>query len=67
MTGDARFEDAGGAALRLAAETADDLQVIASLCQDAVFPATEMTFDAKERRFAILINRFRWEDGTAQP
>ena len=67
MTRDARFEDASSGALRLAAETEDDLQVISALCQDAVFPPTEMSFDPKERRFAVLLNRFRWEDETTRP
>ena len=30
--------------------------------QDAVFPITEMTYARSQRRFALLINRFRWED-----
>lgn len=59
---DARFEDGGEKPLRLKALDADDLQVISALIQDAVFPGTEMTFAAKDRRFAILLNRFRWED-----
>ncbi|MEO1639092.1 MAG: DUF2948 family protein [Pseudomonadota bacterium] len=62
MTEDAKFEDGREAPLRLKALDAEDLQVIAALAQDAVFPATEMRFDSKARRFAILINRFRWED-----
>ena len=41
------------------------LTVFASLVQDAVFPVTEMTWRPRERRFAILINRFRWEDAPA--
>ncbi len=62
MTEDARFEDGREAPLNLGAEDADDLQIISSLCQDAVFPITEMQWRAKERRFALLLNRFRWED-----
>ncbi|WOI56845.1 DUF2948 family protein [Palleronia sp. LCG004] len=62
MTEDARFEDAGPAPLRLRAMDAEDLQVISSLVQDAVFPATEMTWQRSQRRFAFLLNRFRWED-----
>lgn len=62
MTEDARFEDGGERPLRLKAEDADDVQVIAALIQDAVFPATEMTWQSAQRRFAFLINRFRWED-----
>lgn len=62
MTEDAKFEDGGEAPLRLKALDGDDLAVISSLTQDAVFPASEMRWLAKERRFALLLNRFRWED-----
>ena len=62
---DARFEDGREAPLNLGALDADDLQVISSLCQDAVFPATEMTWDRRASRFGLLLNRFRWEEGAA--
>ena len=62
MSDDARFEDGREAPLNLGALDADDLQVISSLVQDAVFPMTEMTWQAGQRRFALLLNRFRWED-----
>jgi hypothetical protein len=62
MSEDARFEDGGERPLNLGALDAEDLKVISSLAQDAVFPITEMTWRASERRFALLINRFRWED-----
>lgn len=62
MTGDATFEDGREAPLRLKALDAEDLSVMAALAQDAVFPASEMRWDSKARRFAILLNRFRWED-----
>lgn len=62
MTEDARFEDGREAPLRLRALDIDDLAVIAALVQDAVFPASEMRWDSKTRRFALLLNRFRWED-----
>ncbi|WP_296428455.1 DUF2948 family protein [Yoonia sp.] len=62
MTEDARFEDGGEAPLRLKALDAEDLAVIATLVQDAIFPASEMRWDRKARRFALLLNRFRWED-----
>ena len=65
MTEDARFEDGGERPLRLKALEAEDLPVIAALVQDAVFPVTEMIWDRKKRRFAILLNRFRWEDKPA--
>jgi hypothetical protein len=62
MSNDATFEDGREAPLRLKALDTDDLTVLAALVQDAVFPAAEMKWDAKARRFAILLNRFRWED-----
>ncbi len=62
---DASFKDGREAPLNLGAEDADDLQVIATLTQDAVFPVTEMTWQPGQRRFALLLNRFRWEDKDA--
>jgi len=59
---DAKFEDGAEASLNLGAMDPEDLQVVSSLSQDAIFPITEMTWRPGERRFAILINRFRWED-----
>ena len=66
MSEDARFEDGGVKSLRLKAEDNDDLQVISALVQDAVFPASEMKWQASKHRLALLINRFRWEDRPAQ-
>ncbi|MFU8835566.1 DUF2948 family protein [Roseovarius autotrophicus] len=62
MTRDATFEDGRETPLNLGALDPDDLQVISTLAQDAVFPITEMTWAAKARRFVLLLNRFRWED-----
>jgi len=62
MTQDARFEDGREAPLNLGALDAEDLKVISSLCQDAVFPASEMKWQRGQARFAILLNRVRWED-----
>lgn len=62
MTGDATFEDGREAPLYLGALDPDDLKVISGLVQDAVLPVTEMRWMAGERRFALLLNRFRWED-----
>lgn len=62
MTGDATFEDGREAPLNLGAMDEEDLKILSALAQDAVFPITEMTWQPKARRFAILLNRFRWED-----
>lgn len=62
MTQDARFEDGREAPLNLGAVDEADLKVISSLVQDAVFPASEMRWHRSGARFALLINRMRWED-----
>lgn len=62
MTQDARFEDGREAPLNLGAFDGDDLNVISSLAQDAVFPASEMRWHRAGGRFALLLNRVRWED-----
>lgn len=62
MSGDARFEDGVERPLRLKAQDTDDLTVISALVQDAVFVRGDTRWDRNARRFAILLNRFRWED-----
>lgn len=50
------------APLRLRAIDQLDLSVIAAHLQDAVAKVADMGYDARRRRFAILFNRFMWED-----
>lgn len=59
---DARFEDARERPLRLLAHDPEDLRVISALVQDAVLTGADLHFDRPRRRFALLVNRFRWED-----
>lgn len=61
---DATFEDGLENPLRLRAESVDDLAVISTYTQDAVGQNSEISWIAKKHRFAILLNRFRWEDST---
>ncbi|MCV3274344.1 DUF2948 family protein [Roseobacter sinensis] len=63
---DARFEDGHEAPLNLGALDTEDLAVISALVQDGVFPVPEMRWDKAARRFVLLINRFRWEEGPAR-
>lgn len=62
MSRDARFADGAETPLRLTAETADDLAVIAALAQDAVGAARDAAWLRRKRRFVAVVNRFRWED-----
>ena len=59
---DARFEDGAERPVFVTATDVEGLQVVSALVQDAVLPITEMRWDRKARRFALLVNRFRWED-----
>ena len=61
MTQDASFADGKEQPVNIGAFDIEDLKVISSLVQDAVFPITEMMWDANANRFGILVNRFRWE------
>lgn len=47
--------------LRLIAEDTDDLTVISAAVQDAVVKAENLKYEARQRRFSIELNRFRWE------
>ncbi|MAR50263.1 MAG: DUF2948 family protein [Paracoccaceae bacterium] len=62
MTDDAKYEDGADSPLKLMAEDVEDLKVIATLVQDSVIPVSEISWRPKQNRFALLINRVRWED-----
>lgn len=62
---DASFSDGAENPIRLRAENADDLAVISALIQDAVGQNSETRWQPKKHRFALLLNRFRWEDEEA--
>lgn len=49
------------APLRLLAEDSTDLEIIAAAAQDALLKMADVSYDKKARRFALMINRFRWE------
>ncbi len=48
--------------LTLAAEDAEDLEVISARLQDAVALVKDIVWLPKARRFAALFNRFKWEE-----
>jgi len=56
--------------LKLRARDAADLETIAACVQDALVPLADMQYLPRERRFALMLNRFRWESvpaGALQP
>lgn len=48
--------------LRLRAEDVEDITVLAACLQDAAVKVGDMAWQPKQRRFALLASRFRWED-----
>jgi hypothetical protein len=53
--------------LKLSALDADDLAVISAAVQDSLVAVRDCVFLAGEKRFVLLLNRFRWEaDSTVE-
>lgn len=53
--------------LKLSARDAVDLAVVSAMVQDALTRARDMTFQERERRFLILLDRFMWERDDGDP
>jgi hypothetical protein len=54
-------ESAIASNLKLRAEDEEDLAVVSAILQDALVLIGEMAFLPEEKRFALVANRFRWE------
>ena len=50
--------DGGG--LKLKARDPGDLDVIAALLQDALVPLNDAIFQKSDKRFILVVNRFKW-------
>ncbi len=53
--------------LKLRARDLDDMAIMAAMLQDAVVRPAEMTYQARAKRFVMVISRFRWEDPEVKP
>jgi len=53
--------------LKLRAEDVEDITVLAACLQDATVKVSDMVWQPKQRRFVLVLNRFRWEDETPKP
>lgn len=49
------------AKLKLSALDADDLAIISAAVQDALVAVRDCAYFEDEKRFVLLVNRFRWE------
>ena len=54
------------APLHLIAEDEDDLKIISAAVQDSVLRMGDISFDSRQRRFMLSVNRFRWEADGAE-
>jgi hypothetical protein len=52
--------------LTLAAQDAEDLEIISARLQDAVAQLKNLVWLPQTRRFAALFNRFEWENATGR-
>ena len=55
----------GARPFRVRVEDDEDLTIVAAHLQDAVATVGDVAFLPDERRFAMVVSRFRWETGTA--
>jgi len=53
--------------LKLLALDSEDLEVISATTQDAVVRVGDMGYAKADRRFALLMNRYAWEEGSKSP
>jgi len=51
--------------LKLRAEDSEDMAIIAACLQDAVVARRDMTYLTRQRRFAMVMSRYCWEDDVA--
>jgi len=68
MTEDASFADGeppNRNKIKLMARDAQDLSVLSALMQDAIGKTSEVAWLPDRRIFALVVNRFRWEDAEA--
>jgi hypothetical protein len=59
-------DSVSGGDLKLAATDPEDIGVLSALLQDSVIPISEMVYLADQGRFALVANRFRWEEAPAE-
>ena len=50
--------------LKLLALDEDDLKIVSAHVQDAIVRVADMGFAKSDNRFALIMNRFAWEDKT---
>lgn len=52
--------------LKLRARDPQDMEVLAAMLQDALVQPADMAYLAREKRFVMVVSRFRWEHPEAE-
>jgi len=47
--------------LKLRARDLQDLEILGAMLQDAIVRPADMSYQPREKRFVMMVNRFRWE------
>ena len=47
--------------LRLVAQDEEDLKILSAHLQDAILRVSDLTYLPRQRRFALVLNRYCWE------
>jgi hypothetical protein len=54
-------ETAPSSIVKLKAEDAEDLKIVAACLQDAIVSLTDIAYWPDQQRFVMVVNRFKWE------
>ncbi len=57
---------AGPDPIKLRARDPQDMKVLSAVLQDATLRPVDMTFIRRQKRFVMVVNRFRWEHPEAE-
>ena len=52
--------------IKLRARDPQDMKVVSAMLQDATLRPVDMTYIGREKRFVMVVNRFRWEHPEAE-
>ena len=52
---------AASSIVKLKAEDAEDLKIVAACLQDAIVSLTDIAYLPDQQRFVMVVNRFKWE------
>lgn len=52
--------------LKILAQNTEDLNILSACLQDSLIPVKELEYDKDQKKFVMLLHRYRWEDQEAE-